>query len=78
MHRMKGLGFQCVAVVGVGEHQIPASSAVTLIEDDPLAYNLDVQRERCLLLVARTRTREDRSTSWHGQPSPPLRLEHDT
>jgi superfamily I DNA/RNA helicase len=23
MHRMKGLEFQCVAVVGVGEHQVP-------------------------------------------------------
>jgi len=78
MHRMKGLEFQCVAVVGVGEHQVPAPSAVTPIEDDPLTHDLDVQRERCLLFVACTRAREELSVSWHGRPSPLLMQEQDT
>lgn len=78
MHRMKGLEFQCVAVVGIGEHQLPAPSAVTPAEEDPLTHDLDVQRERCLLFVACTRAREDLSISWHGHPSPLLTLEHAT
>lgn len=72
MHRMKGLEFQCVAVVGVGEHQIPAPSAVTPADEDPLTHDLDIQRERCLLFVACTRAREELAISWHGNPSPLL------
>jgi hypothetical protein len=70
MHRMKGLEFRCVAVVGVGEHQVPAPSAVTPAANDPLAHAQDLQRERCLLFVACTRAREELMVSWHGNPSP--------
>jgi hypothetical protein len=72
MHRMKGLEFRCVAVIGVGEHQIPATAAVTPATEDQLTHDLDVQRERCLLFVACTRAREELAVSWHGKPSPLL------
>ncbi|MBG0816933.1 UvrD-helicase domain-containing protein [Planomonospora sp. ID82291] len=70
MHRMKGLEFRCVAVIGVGEHQLPSSSAVTPVEEDELTNAQDLQRERCLLFVACTRAREQLNVSWHGAPSP--------
>jgi superfamily I DNA/RNA helicase len=72
MHRMKGLEFRCVAVIGAGEHQIPAPAAVTPAAEDQLTHDLDVQRERCLLFVACTRAREELAVSWHGTPSPLL------
>ena len=70
MHRMKGLEFRCVAVVGVGAAHIPAPGAVTSIEEDPTTHENDLQRERCLLFVACTRARERLQVSWHGEPSP--------
>ncbi|MFG1873914.1 UvrD-helicase domain-containing protein [Sphaerisporangium sp. NPDC049003] len=70
MHRMKGLEFRCVAVIGVGEHAVPPSSAVTLPEEDSVTHAQDLQRERCLLFVACTRARERLYVSWHGNPSP--------
>lgn len=69
MHRMKGLEFRCIAVIGVGEHQVPPSSAVTPAEEDELTHAQDLQRERCLLFVACTRAREQLYVSWHGAPS---------
>jgi hypothetical protein len=74
MHRMKGLEFRCVAVVGVGVGvgQVPPPSAVTPAEEDRATHDLDIQRERCLLLVACTRAREELAVSWHGKPSPLL------
>lgn len=73
MHRMKGLEFRCVAVIGVGEHSVPPSSAVTPAAEDQVSHDLDMQRERCLLFVACTRAREELLVSWHGSPSPLLR-----
>ncbi|RFU39432.1 DNA helicase [Actinomadura logoneensis] len=73
MHRMKGLEFRCVAVIGVGVHQIPATGAVTPEEEDKAAHTADLERERCLLFVAATRAREALYVSWHGEPSPFLR-----
>ncbi|MET8154849.1 UvrD-helicase domain-containing protein [Sphaerisporangium sp. NPDC005289] len=70
MHRMKGLEFRCVAVIGVGEHAVPSSSAVTPAEEDAVTHAQDLQRERCLLFVACTRARERLYVSWHGNPSP--------
>jgi len=69
MHRMKGLEFRCVAVVGVGQHHVPAPSAVTPATEDQRSHDLDVQRERCLLFVACTRARENLMISWSGAPS---------
>jgi len=59
MHRMKGMEFRCVAVIGVGEHGVPPASAITPAEEDILAHEQDLQRERCLLFVACTRAREE-------------------
>lgn len=72
MHRMKGLEFRCVAIIGVGQQQVPAPSAVTPATDDQRSHDLDIQRERCLLFVACTRARENLVVSWHGTPSPLL------
>ena len=58
MHRMKGLEFQAVAVIGVADGIVPAPAAVTPAETDPLAHTQDLQRERCLLFVACTRARD--------------------
>ncbi|GGP91154.1 UvrD-helicase domain-containing protein [Streptosporangium pseudovulgare] len=70
MHRMKGLEFRCVAVIGVGAGQIPSAGAVRPLEEDATTHWNDLQRERCLLFVACTRARERLAVSWHGEPSP--------
>ncbi|MGW2199988.1 UvrD-helicase domain-containing protein, partial [Streptosporangium sp. NPDC001682] len=70
MHRMKGLEFRCVAIIGLSEHQVPSSSAVTSVQEDPLTHAQDLQRERCLVFVACTRAREQLHLSWHGTASP--------
>ncbi|WP_327088230.1 AAA family ATPase [Nonomuraea sp. NBC_01738] len=74
MHRMKGLEFRCVAVIGVGANQLPAPNAITPREEDATTHANDLQRERCLLFVACTRARERLHVSWHGEPSPFLNL----
>src|SRR5690606_19453163 len=74
MHRMKGLEFRCVAVIGVSANQLPAAKAVTPLEEDATTHWNDLQRERCLLFVASTRARERLYVSWHGEPSPFLNL----
>nr|WP_308442333.1 UvrD-helicase domain-containing protein [Planotetraspora thailandica] len=74
MHRMKGLEFRCVAVIGVGANQVPAASSITPLEEDATTHWNDLQRERCLLFVACTRARERLQVSWHGEPSPFLNL----
>jgi superfamily I DNA/RNA helicase len=70
MHRMKGLEFQAVAVIGVGAGMVPAAAAVTYADDDPVAHKHDLQRERCLLFVACTRARDHLYLSYTGEPSP--------
>ncbi|MUL42060.1 AAA family ATPase [Streptomonospora sp. PA3] len=72
MHRMKGLEFRCLAVVGADADQVPAPKAVTAESEDPVAHAHDLQRERCLLFVACTRARELLSVTWQGKPSPLL------
>ncbi|MEU7691413.1 AAA family ATPase [Microbispora sp. SCL1-1] len=74
MHRMKGLEFRCVAVIGVGANQLPYANAITPLEEDATTHANDLQRERCLLFVASTRARERLYISWHGEPSPFLNL----
>lgn len=69
MHRMKGMEFRCVAVIGVSDHLMPPQSAITAEDEDPVAHQQDLQRERCVLFVACTRAREELAVSWHGSPS---------
>jgi len=70
MHRMKGLEFQAVAVIGVADGVVPAPAAVIPAETDLLAHAQDLQRERCLLFVACTRARDHLYVSYSGSPSP--------
>jgi hypothetical protein len=69
MHRMKGMEFRCVAVVGVDAGTVPPPAAVTPQAEDPTAYDQDTQRERCLLFVACTRARDSLYVSYSGTPS---------
>ncbi|MGX7672194.1 UvrD-helicase domain-containing protein [Plantactinospora sp. DSM 117369] len=72
MHRMKGLEFQCLAVVGLDAGVLPAPHALTPAAEDPHAHRQDMQRERCLLFVALTRARDVLYLSHSGTPSPLL------
>lgn len=72
MHRMKGLEFQCLAVVGLEAGVLPAPNALTSATEDPHAHRQDLQRERCLLFVALTRARDVLYLSHSGMPSPLL------
>ncbi|MBX7267377.1 UvrD-helicase domain-containing protein [Micromonospora sp. Llam7] len=72
MHRMKGLEFQCLAVVGLDAGVLPAPHVLTSAADDPHAHRQDLQRERCLLFVALTRARDVLYLSHSGAPSPLL------
>ncbi len=69
-HRMKGLEFRCVAVIGAGDQQVPAPAAITPIDEDETIHYQETRRERCLLFVACTRAREQLTISWHANPSP--------
>jgi superfamily I DNA/RNA helicase len=72
MHAMKGLEFRCLASICVDDGTIPASSAVTAVDEDPVAHDHDLLRERCLLFVACTRARDHLYVSYTGDPSPLL------
>lgn len=69
MHRMKGLEFRCVAVLGVSEGTVPMRAAITPVEVDPQQHQEDIATELSLLFVACTRAREDLLVSCHGAPS---------
>jgi hypothetical protein len=70
MHRMKGLEFRCVAVIGVDADMIPKRDRVTPKEEDAKAHAQDLQKERCLLFVACTRARDHLYVSHTQAPSP--------
>ncbi|MFD5288355.1 UvrD-helicase domain-containing protein [Streptomyces rochei] len=70
MHRMKGLEFRCVAVLGVSEGMLPMRAAITPVDVDPQQHQEDINTELSLLFVACTRAREDLLVSCHGVPSP--------
>lgn len=69
MHRMKGLEFRCVAVVGVERGLVPLPAAICPEDVDPLRHQRDVQRERCLLHVACTRARDRLRVSFSSRAS---------
>lgn len=70
MHSMKGLEFQCVAVVGVQDRVVPHDRAIVPLEVDKAAHLESLQRERCVLYVACTRARDRLYVSYSGAPSP--------
>lgn len=69
MHRMKGLEFRCVALVGVDDGSVPQPNALADRSADEVQHRTDLQRELCLLYVACTRAREHLWVGWSGIPS---------
>jgi superfamily I DNA/RNA helicase len=69
MHRVKGLEFPIVFVVGANEGVLPFASAA-LEDSDPAVRHQYLKRERCLLYVATTRARDHLVVTSHGTPSP--------
>lgn len=69
MHRMKGLEYRAVAVIGVADDHVPFPPELTPANTDPVQHEADLQRERCLVYVACTRAREDLWIGWSGTPS---------
>ncbi|GAA3050680.1 MULTISPECIES: 3'-5' exonuclease [Actinomycetes] len=67
MHGAKGMEFECVAVMGVGEQDMPARWTLNRM---PEAEHQDVlMRERSVLYVAASRARDELLVTWSGQPS---------
>ncbi|MDT3725444.1 AAA family ATPase [Streptomyces sp. DSM 41972] len=69
MHRIKGLEYRAVAVVGAGAQNMPLPTALTPEAEDRLQYAADLRREQSLLFVSATRAREILSITWSGRPS---------
>lgn len=69
MHRIKGLEYRAVAIVGAGAQYMPLPTALTPQTEDRLQYASDLRREQSLLFVSATRAREQLSITWSGQTS---------
>lgn len=69
MHSCKGLEFARLVVAGVNRDSVPLPWAVTPEALDEHQYELDMQREHCLLYVACTRARDELVVTSSGQPS---------
>lgn len=76
MHRIKGLEYRAVAIIGAGADHVPQPGAVTPAAEDRLQHNRDLLRERSLLFVAATRAREQLAITWAGNRSPFLEGNH--
>lgn len=71
MHRMKGLEYRCMAVVGVSADQVPSPSALAAVAGDVTEVGLEAPSvSAALLYVACTRAREDLWVGYSGEPSP--------
>lgn len=67
MHRVKGLEFTCVFVVGMTKTAMPLKSAIA--SSDPVSKEEAINAERCLLYVALTRAKKAAYVSAYGQAS---------
>ncbi len=76
MHRIKGLEYRAVAIIGAGADHVPQPGAVAPASEDRLQHNRDLLRERSLLFVAATRAREQLAITWAGNRSPFLEGSH--
>ncbi|WP_437737337.1 UvrD-helicase domain-containing protein [Sorangium sp. So ce1335] len=72
MHRIKGLEFPVVFVVGVNDDEVPYRSPA-LTSSDPVVAHQTELAERCLLYVAASRARDALYVSASGAPSPYLK-----
>lgn len=71
MHRVKGLEFRCVFMVGINDGVMPLARSGQSSED-PVERRLLDLNERALFHVAATRAVKHLLISSHGQPSPYL------
>ena len=67
MHRVKGLEFEHVFIVGVNTDVVPLTVSVGLDEVSHVAHET---RERALLYVSATRAKKSMMLTSHGVPSP--------
>jgi superfamily I DNA/RNA helicase len=70
MHRIKGLEYRAVAVIGAGTRLLPLPAAITSAAVDAIQHAQDIRGERSLLFVAATRAREHLALTWNGEASP--------
>lgn len=68
MHRVKGLEFRVIFLVGIKQGTVPLELAITRT-DDPVERKSREDSERALLHVAATRAIRELYVSWYGQPS---------
>nr|WP_244181940.1 UvrD-helicase domain-containing protein [Streptomyces curacoi] len=68
MHRIKGLEYRAVAIVGTGAQHMPLPTALTPEAEDRLQYAADLRREQSLLFVSATRASSCRSLG-RGRPA---------
>lgn len=68
MHRAKGLEYKAVFIVGVSDTQIPEGQAYRNLTD-PIAREEALQREKQLLYVSITRTRDEVYLTWASRRS---------
>ena len=74
MHRFKGLEYQKLAIVAASDGILPRASIEQYRKSDPVRHERELRRARSLLFVAATRARDALTISWHGTPSPFLRI----
>lgn len=67
MHRVKGLEFQYIFVVGCNDRVIPLASAINNV--DPIAKEESIISERCLLYVSITRAQKRAYITSYGNKS---------
>ncbi|MGC4862304.1 UvrD-helicase domain-containing protein [Micromonospora sp. DT41] len=70
MHRFKGLEYQRMIIAGVSDGLMPRQMINRYRDADPKRYQRERQRDRSLLFVAATRSRDELAVFWHGTPSP--------
>ncbi|MEV0216461.1 UvrD-helicase domain-containing protein [Micromonospora sp. NPDC050695] len=70
MHRFKGLEYQRMIIAGVSDGLVPRQMISRYRDTDPKRYQRERQRDRSLLFVAATRSRDELAVFWHGTPSP--------
>lgn len=71
MHRVKGLEFRVIFLVGINAGVVPLGQAL-VHSADPVEQREAEAGEKALLHVASTRAVHSLYVSWHGQPSPLL------
>lgn len=74
MHRIKGLEFKAVFLVGICKGVVPLALSMTGTED-PVEKRARDLNERALLHVAGTRAVHSLYISWAGEPSPLIKLQ---